>query len=210
MIITHHGGDFVKVSFGDTTLAFNPISKESKLKQTRFGADIVLISYEHEDMNGVSQVTYGDREPFVVRGPGEYEVRDVLIKGYATKGAHAGTARINTAYLVTLEGMLMLYLGVLADKQLPSELKEQLDNVDILFVPIGGQGVLEPDDAHEFAVSIEPRIVVPIHYQGVGKKDALELFLKEDAKEHSAPVEKLTLKRKDLENRQNDIVVIQG
>jgi len=52
MIITHHGGEFFKVSFGDTTLAFNPISKNSKLKQTRFGADIAFITSEHPDFTG--------------------------------------------------------------------------------------------------------------------------------------------------------------
>jgi L-ascorbate metabolism protein UlaG (beta-lactamase superfamily) len=209
MIITYHGAEFFKVSFGDTTLAFNPISRTSKLKQTKFGADIALISLEHPDMNGVEQVAYGEKEPFVVRGPGEYEVRDVLIKGYPTVSRYGGTELINTVYLVTLERMLLLYLGALATKELPAELKEALDQIDVLFVPVGGEGVLEPADAHEFAVSIEPKIVVPMHYGGVGRKDALQLFMKEEASEgtNHAPVDKLTLKAKDLEDKENDVVV---
>jgi hypothetical protein len=47
MIITYFGGEFFKVQFGDITLAFNPISKESKLKPSRFGADIVLSTTHH-------------------------------------------------------------------------------------------------------------------------------------------------------------------
>ncbi len=208
MIITHHGAEFFKVSFGATTLACNPISKSSHLKQTRCGADIVLVSLEHEDMNGVELMEHGDREPFVVRGPGEYEVRDVLIKGYPTVSSYGGRERVNTVYLVMLEKMLLLYLGALGTKSLPAELKEAIDDVDVLFVPIGGDGVLEPSDAHELAVSIEPKLVIPMHYGVVGRKDALDLFLREEGGDGvRTPIDKLTLKAKDLEGKHNDIVV---
>ncbi len=52
MIITNLGIESFKVQFGDTTIAFNPISKESKFKSTRFFADIALVSLNHPDMNG--------------------------------------------------------------------------------------------------------------------------------------------------------------
>jgi len=208
MIITHHGSECFKVSFGDTTIAFNPPSKDSSRKQVRFGANIVLISLEHPDMNGVEQVSYGDKAPFVIRGPGEYEVHDVLIKGYPTVSRYGGTERINTVYLVTLEKMLLLYLGALGTRELPADLKEALDEIDVLFVPIGGEGVLEPDDAHELAVSIEPRLVVPMHYSGVGKTSALDAFLKEEGDGvRGGPVDKLTIRARDLEGKQNEIVV---
>ena len=137
MIITHNGAESFKVSFGDTTLAFNPISKTSKLKQSRFGADIALVSLEHEDMNGVDQVSLADKEPFIVRGPGEYEVRDILIRGYLTKSEYGGEERYNTVYLVTMEKMLILFLGAISTTELPKELKEVMDKIDILLVPIG-------------------------------------------------------------------------
>ena len=161
MIITYHGAESLKVSFGDTTLAFNPISKDSSLKQTKFGADICLISLEHPDTNGVEQVTYNGKEPLVIRGPGEYEKNDVLVKGYPTVSQYGGNERINTAYLVMLEKMHLLYLGAISTRILPTELKEALDSVDIVFIPIGGEGVLEPDDAYAFAVSMEPKIIIP-------------------------------------------------
>ncbi len=209
MIITHYGAEFFKVSFGDTTLAFNPISKKSKLKQNRFGADIALVTNEHVDMNGVGQVSHGDKEPFVIRGPGEYGVKDVLVKGYQTKTAYGGSEQINTAYLVTLEKMLILFLGAINTTELPKELKEVLEKVDILFVPIGGDGVLEPKKAYEMVVSVAPSVVIPMHYNGVGKKDAIKDFLKEEGSEsdNHKPVDKLTLKNKDLDGKQNEIVV---
>lgn len=210
MVITYHGLGMCKVSFGDTTLAVNPISKDSKHKPTRFGADIALISLEDPDHNGYDQVMHGEKQPFAVRGPGEYEVRDVLIKGYPTTSTYGGRERINTTYLVKLEGMLLLFLGALGTKELPSGLKEQLDSIDILFVPIGGNGVLAADDAHELAISIEPRLIVPTHVDVEGAKDALKNFLKEEAKTNGGPVDKLTVKRKDLEDRQGDVVVLQS
>lgn len=209
MILTYHTAEFFKVTFGDITLAFNPISKESSCKQTRFGADIALITLEHPDMNGFEQVTHGGKEPLVIRGPGEYEKNDVLIKGYATTSTYGGIERINTAYLVTLEKMNLLFLGALSTKVLPTDLKEALDKIDILFVPIGAEGVLEPDDAHAFAVSIEPKIVIPMHYGAVGRKDALDLFLKEAGltKAEATTTEKLTIKARDLDDKQNEIIV---
>jgi hypothetical protein len=210
MIITYHGAEFFKVSFGDTTLAFNPISKKSKLKQTRFGADVALISNEHPDMNGVDQVTHGDKEPFVVRGPGEYEVKDVLIKGYPLTTLYGGEERINTAYVVKLEKMHILFLGATNTKEFPKELNEALDDIDILFLPIGGEGVLEPKQAYELAVSIGARLIVPTHFDGVGVSDAMKMFLKQEGAEtnNHKPVNKLTLKNKDLEGKLNDIVVL--
>ena len=209
MIITYHGADFFKVSFGDTTLAFGPVAKTSQLKQTRFGADIALVSLEHPDMNGVDTVALGEKQPFEIRGPGEYEVHGVLIKGYPTKSMYGGEERINTVYLVSFEKMLLLYLGALGTREFPADLKEALEYIDILFVPIGGDGVLEPDEAHELAVSIEPRLVIPMHFGTVGKKGALDLFLKEEASGNEQPqfIDKLTLKSKDLDGKQNEVVL---
>jgi len=208
MVITYHGADFFKVSFGDTTLAFNPISSASKLKQTRFGADIACVSLEHPDLNGVEQLSHGERTPLVIRGPGEYEVRDVIIKGYPTQSAYGGEELINTVYLVTMEKMMLLNLGTTNTKELPNDLKEALDNIDILFVPIGGDGVLSPTEAYELAVSIEPKIIIPTHYGQVGKKEALETFLKEEGGgADTKPVDKLTVRARDLDGKQNEIVL---
>lgn len=209
MIITHLGGESFRVSFGDTTLAFNPISKESNLKASRYGSDIALITLEHPDMNGADQVSHSDKEPLVIRNPGEYEVRDVLIKGFPTASTYGGDERINTAYLVTLEKMLILFLGALGTRELPKELKESLDDIDILFLPIGGEGVLSAEEAHKLAVSIEPRIIIPMHYGDIGAHDALRAFLKADGSSDGVrPVDKFTVRARDLEGKQNEIVVI--
>jgi L-ascorbate metabolism protein UlaG (beta-lactamase superfamily) len=77
----------------------------------------------------------------------------------------------------------------------------------VLFVPIGGDGVLTPAQAHELAVSLEPKIIVPMHWSGMGDAKALDTFLKE-AGNGSEKVDKLTLKKKDLVGRDGSILVI--
>jgi L-ascorbate metabolism protein UlaG (beta-lactamase superfamily) len=71
MVITYQGVQSFKVQFGDTVLAFDPVSKESKHKAASFGADIALVSVNHPDMNGASQASRGEKEAFVIKGPGE-------------------------------------------------------------------------------------------------------------------------------------------
>jgi L-ascorbate metabolism protein UlaG (beta-lactamase superfamily) len=159
MIITYHGAGFIKASFGDTTLAFSPISKDSKISPTRFGADVALISINHDDANGIAEVTRGDTAPFAVTGPGEYEVRGVTIKGTQTKSNYGGKEeRINTVYAVRMEDMNLLYLGALSDGSVGASVTEDMESVDVVFVPIGGDGVLDAGEAHKLAVSFEPKI----------------------------------------------------
>lgn len=208
MIITYLGGESVKVQFGDTVLAFNPVSKESKLKQTKFGADIALVSLNNPDMNGIDQVTFGEKKAFSISGPGEYEVKGVFIKGLASESNYGGEKRINTVYTVTLEGMNICFLGAIDQAELPKDAEEAIDDVDILFVPIGGDGVLDAAKAYKLAVSIGPKIIIPIHYGDLGGKDALKVFLKE-AGENPKPEAKLTLKKKDLEGKDADVVVLE-
>lgn len=198
----------MKIQFGDTILAFNPVSKDSQLKTAKFGADIVLCSLNHLDMNGVDQVTFGDKKPFVVSGPGEYEIKDVFIKGLSSQSGYDGEKRINTIYTVALEGMNICFLGAVNTPELPKDTDEAIEAVDILFVPIGGGGVLEPSNAYKLAVSIEPKIIIPIHYGDIGMKDALKAFLKE-AGENPKPESRLTLKKKDLEGKEADVVVLE-
>jgi L-ascorbate metabolism protein UlaG (beta-lactamase superfamily) len=208
MVITFLGGESVKVQFGDTILAFNPISKDSSLKAAKFGADIALVSLNHPDMNGVDQVSFGDKKAFAITGPGEYEVKGVFVKGHASESGYDGEKRINTIYTVELEGMNICFLGALGQPQLPKEADEAIDNVDILFVPIGGAGVLDAAQAYKLGVSMEPKIMIPIHYGDLGGKDALKAFLKE-AGENPKPETKLTLKKKDLEGKEADVVLLE-
>ena len=85
MIVSSHGGQFVKIQSGDTIVAVNPISKSSKLKSVKFGADVGLISQNTPDYNGREEISFGGKTPFVATGSGEYEVKNIFIKGIFKK-----------------------------------------------------------------------------------------------------------------------------
>jgi L-ascorbate metabolism protein UlaG (beta-lactamase superfamily) len=209
MIITYHGADFFKVSFGDTTIAVNPISKDSKLKSTTFGSTLTLISLNSPEHNGADVTSRGEKESFVISGPGEYEVSGVFVKGFLSKSNYDGD-HINTIYTVSLEGMNLAFLGALSDTALSPEAKETIEEVDILFVPIGGDGVLDAAAAHKLAVQFEPKLIIPSHFGDVGELGALKKFLKEAGEEDVKPIDKLTIKKKDLEGKEGDVVVLEA
>lgn len=204
MVITHHGAQCFKVSFGDLTLVFDPIAKNASLPAVRFGADIALVSSGSANFNGVEEVTYGEKVPFAITGPGEYERGGVAIQGFLSKGPGD---TINTIYAVSLEDMTLVHLGALAEKELSKEAREGMGEIDILFVPVGGEGVLSASAAHALAVSLEPKIIIPMHWSGIGAAKSLDAFLKEEGK---APekVEKLTIKKKEVAAKDGAIIVI--
>ncbi|PIQ92530.1 MAG: hypothetical protein COV70_00355 [Parcubacteria group bacterium CG11_big_fil_rev_8_21_14_0_20_39_22] len=211
MIITYHGVQCFKVSFGDTVIAFDPISKDAKEKSSRFGADIALVSVNDPRTNGTDQVVSSGKEPFVITGPGEYEIKEIFITGVpsVTKFGSEGEEKINTIYNVTLEGMNIVFLGALSSTELESKTIETVTDgdIDILFVPVGESEVLGPKDAYKMAVKLGPKIIIPM-YDREGGKESLKTFLKEGGAESVKPVDKLTLKRKDIEGKDGDIVVL--
>jgi len=207
MIITYHGADFFKVSFGDITIAVNPISKSSKMKSTSFGSDITLISLNSPEHNGSDSTSRGEKESFVIKGPGEYEVSGVFIKGFLARSNYSGKDKINTVYTVSLEGMNLGFMGALSENNLSPEAKEALDGIDILFVPIGAGEVLDPAVAHKLSVQCSAKIIIPSHYD-IGDKNSLKVFLKEAGEESVKPVDKLTIKKKDLDGKEGDVIVL--
>ncbi len=211
MVITHHGAQCFKVTLGDLTLVFDPIAKGGSLPAVRFGADIAFVSRNHKDFNGVEEVTYGEKVPFAVTGPGEYEKDGVTIQGFLTKsqyGLSKGEKEaINTVYVVKLEGMTLVHLGALAEPNLPPEAKEAIDEIDILFVPIGGDGVLDAAAAAKLSTMLEPRIIIPMHWSGIGEAKALDHYIKEEGGE-SEKMDKLTIRKKDALDKDGAILVI--
>jgi len=206
MIITYHGLEFIKLQVGDMTIALNAPSKDSKYKKSTFGADIALTTINHPDFNGGEGLSRGDKQPFVISGPGEYEVGGTFIKGLPSQSHYGGNAHINTIYTLTVDSMNICFLGALDNPVLNKETQEALDEIDILFVPIGGDGVLSASDAYKVAVTLEPKIIIPIHYADGDK--VLKTFLKEGGSDNGHAEDKLTLKKKDLEGKEGDIMVL--
>jgi L-ascorbate metabolism protein UlaG (beta-lactamase superfamily) len=207
MIITHFGRQHFKLTVGDLTVAINPVSKEGKGKITKYGADITLITTNHPDYNGAEQTEHGEKIPFVIRGAGEYEVKDIFIKGFGTTTKLMDGKKEkeyqNTSYVLTIDGIRVTFLGALSQALSP-EHKEIIDETDVLFIPVGKDGfLLNAYDAQKLAVSLEPKLVIPMDYDEL----SLPIFLKESGAEKIEPVEKLTIKKKDIEGKLGEVVL---
>ncbi len=207
MIITYHGGACVKLQYGDRTILLNPPSKSSPWKPLRLGVDVALISTRHPDFEGSDSLSGKDgEEAFVVNGPGEYEIGGTFIRGFSSPAEYGGKGGINTLYLFPFEEMNVAFLGALSSSELDTAFLEAADDLDVLFVPISGNGTLNSTDAYELSVKLEPRITIPILFEGE-KDPTLLQFIKEAGTSLDA-VDKLTIKRKDIAELENSVSVL--
>jgi hypothetical protein len=205
MIITYFGKQFFKIQQGEMVLAFNPVSKSSKTGiLAHFGADIALITTNYPDYNGVEQLSHGERTPFVIKGPGDYEIKEIFIKGVLSEALLAARKYINTIYLFSLDDVNIAFLGALSDPELSKESREAINSPDILFIPIGGKGMLDAKASAKLASSLEPKLIIPMDYDD----GTLKAFLKEIGEEKAEVAEKLTLKKKDLDNKEGEVMVL--
>lgn len=207
MIITYHGGQFVKIAQGDTVIAVNPFGKDSNYKPIRFGARIGLVSVNHPDYNGAENLSHGEKVPFIVRGPGEYEIGGITVSGFPAPKPFGADGLLNTIYTIEIEGIRICLLGALSSPELSPELFEGIGSVDILFVPISGGDLLSPADAEKIAVSMDAKMVIPLAYDTNEKQ--LAVFKKEAGAEGILPIDKLTLKKKDLEGKEGEVVLLE-
>lgn len=197
----------MKIGQGEMVLAFNPVSKDSKSGvSAKFGADIALITTNHSDYNGLEQLSHGERVPFAVTGPGDYEVKEIFIKGVMSNSLLNNKKHINTIYTLAVDGISVVFLGALSDTEFSKETREAIDGPDILFVPVGGNGLLDAKSSAKLASSLEPKIIIPIDYDAT----SLKSFLKEMGEEKAEVVDKLTLKRKDLEGKDGEVIVLKA
>ncbi len=205
MVLTYYGKSCVKLSQGDTVIAFNPYGKQGGEKQPRFGAEIVLVSRNDGLYNATENMEHADKKPFVISGPGEYEVGGIFIKGYGVAGP---TGAINTIYTLVLDDIRVCHLGGIEVAQVPADAVEGIGEVDLLFVPVWGGDLVPPHEAHELAASFEPKLIVPLHDGKTGAGSPLATFLKEAGEKEGEFQEKLALKRKDLEGKEGEIILL--
>lgn len=165
----------------------------------RTEAGLVTMSHEHEGHASLRSVA---GEPVVLRGPGEYEVHEVLVTGVGTfhddeKGVLRGR---NTVFTIRLDDLVICHLGDLGHP-LPASDLEKLGDIDIALVPISGPDVnLSAARAAEIVHQLEPKVVVPMSYDPDDKrKDTpFQRLLHELGVKELVPVPKLSIARSTL------------
>lgn len=172
MDISYLGAGSVKISGRQLSVVTDPLV-DAKTK-----ADVVILSttVDHK----VSD--YGDA--MLIDGPGEYEVKGTMITGVPAR-LHIDESGERTAvFSVVVDGVNVVVAGNIAGKIDEDEV-ENLGQVDVLVVPVGGGGLtLDAEGAAALVTQLEPSYVVPVHYDdGVTEypvpQAKVDAFLKE-------------------------------
>lgn len=206
MIITYFGKQFFKIQQGELVLAFNPISKESKSgeKGAKFGSRIAISTTNHPDYNGFENVAHGETVPFEINSPGDYEIQGIFIKGIQVETVLEKKKYVSTIYSLTIDNISLCFLGPVGFEKIPADVRGEIDPPDIVFVPVGGDDMLDPAHAYKIAVSLDASVIIPMD----DDDKMIKSFLKEGEQEGVKAIDKLTIKPKDLIGKEGEIVVL--
>lgn len=203
MIVTYHGESCLKIQYGDFTLAYNPPKVSKDAKVPRFGANVVLVSTHTDETNGPENMEYGQTVPFVIDGPGNYEITGLSIEGIGGSVAIDGDTYINTVYRMNLDGMNLVFLGLATDEMLTPEFRGKIGVCDIIFVPLG-QTALTNQMAYKVAIGSDASLIIPFG----ADEGKIKTFLKEAGQEKVTAIDKLTVKKKDLSGKEGEVVLL--
>ena len=175
MRVDWYGQAAFRLSGHEATVFTDPIGDTSGLaargikldypKPVGIDADLVLVTHEHADHNGVETL---DGEPVVLRstaGRLQSPIGEVL----AVASEHdevAGTERgPNTIFVFTLEGLRIAHFGDFGQHALRDEQAAAIGHVDLVFLPVGAGPTIGAEQAAAIVERLAPRWVVPMHYR---------------------------------------------
>jgi len=189
----------------------DPYDKSTGLRIPRLEANILLITHQHNDHNNIKAVS---GNPFLIEGPGEYDVKNVFIEGIPSfhddsRGKERGE---NTIYVIESEDLRICHLGDLGQKELTEQQLEKIGDVDILMIPVGGIYTISAQEAGEIMSQLEPHITIPMHYALPNLKiklDPISKFLKALGLKSLPPMKKLSIKKKDIASDEAKIIILE-
>jgi L-ascorbate metabolism protein UlaG (beta-lactamase superfamily) len=171
MELTWYGRTCVRLRGRDAVVVTDPY--QSVVGPTGRGITGDIVTFSHPDdtklakakgklsRDGLTHLPSSLDDAFVLDGPGEYEIREVLVTGVRTyrddaRGAEAGK---QVSFVVELDGLHTIHLGDIGHL-LSEEKLGDIGTVDIACVPLGG--TLSPTKAAALVAQLDPRIVVPM------------------------------------------------
>lgn len=154
--VKYFGHSCFKISNGITSVVFDPYQDNSvpNLKLPHIRSSYVLSSHDHNDHNALRLI---DEEEQI------YEMLDKkIIPSFHDhhKGTHRG---MNTIHIINLSGYRICHLGDIGDIS-DEELISQLQEIDIMFVPINGHYTISSFEAYELYKLTKPKLFIPMHY----------------------------------------------
>lgn len=205
MQIQYFGLSSFKITTKEAVVITDPFHKDSGLAAPRGAADILVLaemtSKLYSSVSGISG------SPFMADTPGEYDVKGVTLTGIPLK-QDSGYV---TVFLIESEDLRILSLSHIKDFNLKENEIEELGDIDILILPVGGNTVMTASAASKIVNQIEPKLVIPSHYKMPGlilDLDPLEKFIKEMGGKQEV-MDKLAVKKKDLPEEGTRLVVLE-
>ena len=163
MKIKYFGHAMWEIATETTKIIVDPFVEIGYPMPENLTADIVIASHDHSDHNNFKLVI----PPFQkITQIGTYTVKDAKVKMIESRhgvleGRNLGD---NFMSLITIDGITLLHcgdLGIIPE----GETLNEIADVDILFIPIGGKFTINAQTAKELIELIEPKIVFPMHYR---------------------------------------------
>lgn len=194
----------IKTAIGKR-LIIDPFNKINNYNISEFNPNAITLSSPNIELPHSNQINPHVK---VISSPGIYNTDIGVIKGYNTYCDHYNGAKRgpNTIYTYDIDDLKLCHLGFLGEF-LPPDILDKLNDIDILFIPIGGHINLTGKEAYILAKKISPKVIIPMNYKVSyssflfnGLKE-FSLLIKEVSKisSNSLTISKETLKdKKDL------------
>jgi len=149
---------------GQVSVLIDPFSKDIGLKPPRIKDNLILVTHKHYDHNSVEGA---NPEAMIINGPGEYEKQGVYVRGILSyhdkeQGRERG---LNTIYVIKAEDIVVCHMGDFGQDKFEEHQLDDIGDVDILMIPVGGKYTIDYKEAVETVSKIEPKIIIPMHYK---------------------------------------------
>ena len=179
MEITWLGHSCFRIKGKEVTLVTDPFDDSIGYAPGKLTASIVTVSHDHP---GHSNVSIVEDNPKVLSRPGEYEIGGVFFTGISTfhDPEEGSTRGKNTIFLIEMDDIRLCHLGDLGHVLSPRQV-EDLGNIEVMFIPVGGISTIGAKMAAEIVRLLNPKIIVPMHYgtEEVSWLEPLDRFFKE-------------------------------
>ncbi|MDD3072365.1 MAG: MBL fold metallo-hydrolase [Candidatus Pacebacteria bacterium] len=181
---------------GAVNIIIDPLNKEEASRGKKMKADVFLFTKKEKRKQ--------ENEGFIIDGPGEYEIKEIFIKGIEISPSL-------TIYLITAEDITLCHLGLINQDELSNSQVEELGDIDVLFLPVEGEECIDAKKAAKIMGQLEPRITVPVNYKEQGiksKTSGLKSFLDNLGIKSPESSSKLSLKKKTILEENSKVVIL--
>ena len=207
MEITLLGHSCFRLRSDDLAIITDPFPDSIGLHMGEPRAVAITISHRHPNHAHEGGVA---GNPKVLRGPGEYELSGIYITGIMTpRGENDPSDKRNTTYLLEMENLRLCHLGDI-NNGLSTRQVEELRPVDVLFMPVGGVCTLQVPRVIDVMRSLDPRVVIPMHYGRPGLRvelGSLDDFFKEMGLRDVEPQTRLSISPSNVPQEMRTVVL---